>query len=97
MKVETKSGFTCEINEKRCKDWRFVKLLAKMDSEDESEQLCGTTGAVSFLFGKEGEEALMKHVTDKDGIVDGGLLLAEFKEVLQHASDEIKKSQSSQE
>lgn len=97
MEVKTKSGFVCNINEKRCKDWRFVKLLAKMDSEDESEQLCGTTGAVSFLFGKEGEEALMKHVTDKDGNVDGGLLLAEFREVLQLAGAEIKKSQSSQE
>lgn len=97
MKIKTKSGFVCNINEKRCKDWRFVKLLAQMDSEDESKQLVGTTEAVSFLFGKEGEEALMKHVTDKDGLVDGGLLLAEFKEVLKLAGDEIKKSQSSPE
>lgn len=97
MKVKTKSGFVCELNEQKCKDWRFVKLLAQMDSEDESEQLVGTTRAVSFMFGKESEEALMEHVTDKDGIVDSSKLLAEFKEILQLASAELKKSQSSQE
>ncbi len=97
MKVKTKSGFACELNEQKCKDWRFVKFLAQMDSEDESEQLVGTTRAVSFMFGKESEEALMKHVTDKDGIVDSSKLLAEFKEILQLASAELKKSQSSQE
>lgn len=97
MKIKTKSGFAWNINEKKCKDWRFVKYLAQMDSDDESEQLRGTTKAVSFLFGDEGEEALMKHVTDKDGNVDGGKLLNEFKEVLQLTSAELKKSQSSQE
>ncbi len=97
MKIKTKSGFACNIDEKKCKDWRFVKLLAMMDSDDESEQLLGTTRAVTFLFGNEGEEALMKHVADKDGNVDGGQLISEFKEVLQLTSAELKKSASSQE
>ena len=97
MKIKTKSGFACNINEKKVKDWRFVKYLAMMESSDESEQLLGTTKAVSFLFGDEGEETLMNHVTDKDGNVDGAQLLAEFKEVLQLTSVELKKSQSSQE
>ena len=97
MKIKTKSGFACNINERKCKDWRFIKLLAKCDSPDESSQLEGTTKAVNFLFGDEGEEALMNHVTDEEGLVDSAKLIAEFKEVLQLAGAELKKSQSSQE
>lgn len=97
MKIKTKSGFACDIDEKKYKDWRFIEYLAQMDSEDESEQLFGTTKAVSFLFGKEGKEALMKHVSDKDGNIDARKVMSEFKEVLTLTSAELKKSQSSQE
>ena len=53
MYVKTKSGFECEINERKVKDWKFAKALAKCDSGDESQALEGTTFIVPFLLGKE--------------------------------------------
>lgn len=48
MKIKTKSGFECNVNEKKAKDWRFIKLLALCDSGDESDALKGITQAVPF-------------------------------------------------
>lgn len=96
MKIKTKSGFACEINENKMKDWRFVKALAKCDSKDESKQLEGITFVIPFLFGEKGEEKLIEHVS-KDGIASTEDIIAEFKEVLTLAGNEVKKSQSSQE
>lgn len=96
MKVKTKSGFSCDINEKKMKDWRFIKALAKCDSQDESKRLEGITFLVPFLFGEKGEATLIKHVT-KDGIASTEDIIGEFREVLTLASAELKKSQSSQE
>lgn len=95
MKIKTKSGFACEINEKKVKDWRFIKALAKCDSKDESQQLEGITEIIPFLFGEKGEEKLIKHVS-KDGIASTEDIIAEFREVLILAGEEAKKSQSSQ-
>lgn len=82
MKVKTKSGFACEVNENKIKDWRFIKGLAKCDSSDESAQLEGITFVIPFLFGEKGEDALMKHLADKDGVVSTADVINEFKEVL---------------
>ncbi len=95
MKIKTKSGFACNVNENKMKDWRFVKALAKCDSKDESIQLEGITFVVPFLFGEEGEQALIKHV-EKDGVAFAEDIFKEFSEVLSLVSKELKKSQSSQ-
>lgn len=52
MKVVTKSGFACEVNEEKIQDWRFIKALALCDSDDESEALQGVTRAVPFYLEK---------------------------------------------
>lgn len=96
MKVKTKSGFSCDVNENKMKDWRFIKALAMCDSQDESKKLEGITFVVPFIFGDKGEDALIKHVT-KDGIAPTDAIISEFREVLTLVSNEIKKSQSSQE
>lgn len=97
MKIKTKSGFACEVDENRAKDWRFIKALAKCDSGDESLVLEGITFVVPFLFGDEGEDRLIKHVTNKDGIVPTPDIIKEFREVMSLLGEEAKKSQSSQE
>lgn len=98
MKVVTKSGFACEVNEEKIQDWRFIKALALCDSDDESEALQGVTRAVPFLFGKKGEEELIDFVAKKNnGIAKTAEIISMLKEVLPLLSDEIKKSGSSQE
>lgn len=96
MKIKTKSGFVCDVNPERAKDWRFCKALAKCDSEDESEIIQGLSFVLPFFMGKEGEEKLIKHVTNEDGIAPVTEMIKEFKNILEKMGDEIKKSQSSQ-
>lgn len=97
MNIKTKSGFSCKVNEARAKDWRFAKGLADCDSGDESRILKGMTFVVPFLLGEKGEEALIKHVTNKNGIAPTDLIMSEFKEILSLMGEETKKSLSSQE
>lgn len=93
MQIKTKGGFVCEINENKIKDWRFAKALAKCDNEATSIQ--GLSQAVNFLLGDDGEASLMEHLTDKDGNIPTESIINEFKEIMQRAGDQIKKSQSS--
>lgn len=97
MKVKTTSGFKCNVNENKVKDWRFVKALAKCDSKNDSQILEGLSFVVPFLLGEDGEEALIQHVADKDGIASADLIIGELREILVLAGEELKKSQSSQE
>ena len=95
MKITTKDNFNIDVNPERAKDWRFVKALAMMDSEDESEKLKGATFAVPFLLGKDGEARLMEHLTDKDGLVSSAAVLTAFTEIINLLGEEEKKSSSS--
>ncbi|MBQ1573067.1 MAG: hypothetical protein IIZ78_18200 [Clostridiales bacterium] len=97
MDVKTKSGFKCKVNEKKMKDWRFVKALAKCDSGEEASVIEGLSFVVPFLLGEEGEEKLLNHVMDEDGVASSTEIIKEFKEILSLVGSEIKKSQSSQE
>ena len=95
MKIKTKSGFECNVNERRLKDWRYVKAAAKLSSNNESEIVEALTFAVPFLLGEDGEAELMKHVEDEEGVVDSEKMVAEYIEVTQIAGEKVKKSQSS--
>ena len=92
MKITTKSKFTCEINEDKAKDWRFVKALAKMESKNESDILAGTAFAVPFILGDEGEQKLIEHVTDENGIASTEQVITEFKEIMIKLGEATKKS-----
>lgn len=96
MEIHTMSGFVCNVNEKKAKDWRFIKAMADWDSGDESRALKGVTAALPLLLGKEGEQKLLEHVSDEDGIADTELMMSEFKEILVLMGEETKKSQTSQ-
>lgn len=96
MEIHTTSGFVCNVNEKKAKDWRFAKALADCDSGDESRILRGMTFALPFLLGKE-EQKLMDHVSDEDGVADSDKMMTEFNEILDFIGAEAKKSQASQE
>jgi len=96
MEIHTMSGFVCNVNEKKAKDWRFIKAMADWDSGDESRALKGVTVALPLLLGKEEEQKLMEHITDEDGIADSERMMAEFKEIILLMGEETKKSQASQ-
>lgn len=70
MKVTTKSGFECEINEHVLDDWRFTRAIAKSSSGDAKEKLRGAIDIVSLVM-RDNEEAFYKYLASKDpdGIV----------------------------
>lgn len=94
MKIKTKSGFECNINERRLKDWRYVKAAAKINSGNEADILAAVTFAVPFILGEDGEAALMAHIEDQ-GAFDSEKMIMEFIEITRTAGEKIKKSQSS--
>lgn len=95
MKIKTKSGFECNINERRLKDWRYIKAAAKMNEGDQTEIAVALAFAVPFLLGDDGEAALIKHLEDDEGVADSEKLVQEFIEITQIAGEKVKKSQSS--
>ena len=97
MEIHTMSGFVCDVNEKRAKDWRFARALADWDSGDESRAVIGVTAAIPLILGKEAEEDVMEHIANVDGIVDSEMMISEFKEIIVLMGAEVKKSQPSPE
>lgn len=94
MKIKTKSGFECNINERRLKDWRYVKAAAKINSGIEGDMIEAVTFCIPFVLGDDGEAALMAHV-EENGEIDGEKVVSEFLEITRIAGEKIKKSQSS--
>ena len=96
MKIKTKSGFVCEIDENREDDWDFCDYLLMCDSQATMVQ--GIKKSVPFLLGEKNENALKEHVKEKDGRVPASKIIAEFQEILDliKQNNETKKSSSSQ-
>lgn len=91
MKIKTKSGFVCNINENKVKDWRYVEALAQWNSKNEVDAMTGMHACITFLLGNE-KERLMAHITDKDGNIPAETLINEFKEIQEQMAEELKKS-----
>ena len=96
MKIQTKSGFVCEVNEKIVADWDFLDVLCDAESENESTRVIASRNAVKMLLGKEGAAALAEHVKGKDGIKSSAKVFEEFKEIMTLLGEDSKKSESSQ-
>lgn len=90
VKVQTTSGFVCNVDERRAKSWEFLEALVACEAEDESTQLKGTVTIVPFLLGKEEFDRLKKHV-EKDGITDIETVMSEFREILEQIGAQTKK------
>lgn len=90
---KTRTGFEYQVNEKILRDWRIVKLMAKVRTG-------GDDGDIAFFeliekfFGAEQEERLTAHCEDEDGIADLDKMRDELMDVFGHP--EIKKLLSSQ-
>ena len=96
MKIQTKSGFVCEVNEKIVADWDFLDVLCDCESENDTVKIRASRDAVKMLLGKDGAAALADHVKGKDGIKSSAKVFEEFKEIMTLLGEETKKLQSSQ-
>ena len=90
VKIQTMSGFVCNVDERKAKTWDFLEALVDCEAEDESTQLMGMRKIVPYLLGKEDFDKLKKHV-EKDGLVDIEDIMSEFKEILSKIGEQTKK------
>lgn len=90
VKVTTSSGFECSVSEKIGNDFRFVMTFAKLQSKDAAEQITAPVELVNLVLGKDGAEALYRHVAEEDGTVPTDRLMEELTEVIRAAGEKNK-------
>lgn len=90
VKIQTMSGFVCNVDERKARTWDFLEALAACEAEDESTQLRGMAKIVPYLLGKEDFDRLKAH-TEKDGLSDVTTIMEEFKEILTQIGESTKK------
>lgn len=96
MKITTKSGFKCSVNENKVKDWRFVSTTAKISkAKDEIVIIDSLNFLLNFLLGEEQSNALVEHLSRNDGIADVEKVMAEYREIVERLSEQLKKSSAS--
>ena len=83
MKVTTKSGFKCEINEHILNDWRLARAIAKTHSDDDDEKMSATVDMVSLIMG-EYEKPFYEHLMSKNehGIVSEDAVVADIVSII---------------
>ena len=83
MKVTTKSGFKCDINDKVLDDWRFARAVARTHSDDENERINAAVDLVSLIL-RDNEEAYYKYVEKKnDGIVSEDIVTSDLVSIIE--------------
>lgn len=97
MKVKTKSGFECEIDENKLKDWRYVSTAARLakSPEDEVSLIDGFDYLIRFILGEEQKNKFLEHLAETEGICDSETVINSFKEITSKAGEKLKKSASS--
>ena len=90
VKIQTTSGFVCNVDERKAKSWEFLEALVDCESKDESTALRGMKNIVPLLLGQDGLDRLKKH-TEKDGYSDIEDMMAEFKEIIEQVGAKTKK------
>jgi len=95
MKIITKSGFKCSVNENIIKDWRFITLTSQIaKASDEISVIDNVNKALVFILGEKDTQKLIEHVAKADGIADVKKVIGEYSEILTILKDQVKKSQS---
>lgn len=95
MKIITKSGFKCSVNDNIIKDWRFITLTSQIaKASDEISVIDNVNKALVFILGEKDTQKLIEHVAKTDGIADVKKVIGEYSEILTMLKDQVKKSQS---
>lgn len=95
-RIQTKSGFVWDVDEKKVGEWDFLDALCDSEDENKTVALKASRNVVKMLLGNDGASALAEHVKDKDGFKSSARVFEEFKEIMTLLGDSSKKSPSSQ-
>jgi hypothetical protein len=87
MKITTKTGFQCDVNEKILNDYRFVKAIAKTKSKDPLISASALFDLVDLLIGDDTE--LITHCTE-DGIAKTERASEEITDIIEQIGKDSK-------
>lgn len=97
MKVKTKSGFECKVNENSVRDWRYVTMSARLSKEDDELKLIeGLDEMIAFIMGEEQKNKFLAYLAEKNGFADSKTVTEEFKFITEKMGEQLKKSMPSQ-
>ena len=88
MKGKTSTGFKFEIPDEALDDMEVLDALIDLDAGEPS----GLKAAMIGLIGMDGRKALYEHCKKESGRVSAGLVMNEFKEILEAMPKEAKNS-----
>lgn len=96
MKIKSKSGYTCDIDEKILEEYSFLEAIAQAsDTDNPSQAMIGTTKMVNLLLGKD-KKGFMDAISKKHkGHVPVSVVTDEVMSILSQIN-EAKNSLSSQ-
>ena len=78
MKVETKTGFACEVDVTAYDDMECVELVARIDRGDKT----AVPAFLAQLIGETQKKALYDHVRNENGRVPIEAVMAEIEDIL---------------
>lgn len=90
MKGKTASGFKYDIDVERLKEWDFIDLMARAESDDDSEKLAATVGMVKYIFGEDYRKFIDHIKAKNDGHAQVETVFREVTAILNDCK-EIKK------
>ena len=91
MKILTQTGFECEVNIEKIKDWRFVKTNAKLaKASSDVDILNYMDDCINILLGVDQAEKLYDHLAKETGIVDYEKVTSEYNHIVAMLSNEAK-------
>ena len=92
MKIVTSSGFECEIKDNAFNDYRVVKLISKIESEDAADQLGAIVELMERILPDGQEEALITYLESKaeDGIATVDMMGRELQDIMAQVTESKK-------
>lgn len=83
MKVTTKGGFTCEINQDAIGDWEIVERLVAIQSGNISDM----PAVITELLGADGYQSMKDHVRNEKGRVPTEKMMELFFDIMTAARE----------
>ena len=92
MQIVTSSGFKCEIKDNAFNDYRVVKLISKIESEDAADQLGAIVELMERILPDGQEEALITYLESKaeDGIATVDMMGKELQDIMAQVTESKK-------
>lgn len=93
---KTSTGYEFRVDERTINDWRFVKAIAKAESNVPSDKIVGLNALCEMLLGEEGEEQLMKQLaSENDGFVPQEQVYGAVVEIINIVKEQNEKTKNS--